>query len=58
MVPLDVDRDLVRRIFGFSGPVLTERLAGLRELGVSTPVSDLAHQLATELARDFRRSGG
>ncbi len=56
MIPLSVDRELVARLFGLSDALLTERLTGLRELGITAPPEELAPQLATEIWRELRAS--
>ncbi len=53
MIPRSVDRDLVTRLFQVSDPAVLDRLIGLQELGIDVPSTDLAHQLAAELARDL-----
>jgi lipoate-protein ligase A len=54
MIPLSVDRELVGRLFALPADAGVERLAGLRDLGVSAPPEELAQELAVELARDLR----
>ncbi|HEY1197274.1 MAG TPA: hypothetical protein VGG32_00915 [Thermoplasmata archaeon] len=49
IVPLDLDRDLLRKVFGLS-PRALERLTSLRELGVEGTPEELAWKLAASLS--------
>ncbi|MGA7475990.1 MAG: hypothetical protein WBW47_02080 [Thermoplasmata archaeon] len=49
IVPLELDRDLLRKLFGLS-PKALERLTSLRELGVEGTPEELAWKLAAGLA--------
>jgi lipoate-protein ligase A len=50
MIPLDVDRERIARLFDIPGPEPMARLAGLRDLDVEGGAADLAHGLASALA--------
>ena len=49
IVPLELDRPLLHRLFGLSAGAL-ERLTSLRELGVEGPPEELAWKLAASLS--------
>lgn len=50
-VSLEVDRSAIDRLFGLEVPSPTDRLAGLRDLGVAEAPEALGAALATELGR-------
>ncbi len=49
MIPLEVDRGRIAELFDLPAAMLSERLTGLRELGVRDPPAALAQELAREL---------
>ncbi len=49
IVPLEVDRPLIARLFGWDSPGPADRLTGLRELGIADPIETLGRDLAAAL---------
>jgi lipoate-protein ligase A len=56
MVALAVDRERIAELFEISHATLTERLTGLRELGVATAPDALAEKLAREITENLANS--
>lgn len=57
MVPLQVDRPLVRRLFAIHDPQAIDRLVGLRDLGLHDPPEELAPELAASIAGSLAPPG-
>jgi lipoate-protein ligase A len=53
MIPLEVDRDLITRVFELTDREILDRLVGLTELGIQLPPVQVARQLASEFAREL-----
>jgi lipoate-protein ligase A len=57
-ISVGIDRDAIDRIFALARPGPSERLTGLRELGVSLPSAELAARLRAALDADVGASVG
>ncbi len=55
-ISVGLDRDAIDRIFGLSPPGLSERLTGLRDLGISASSEDLATRLEAAILADLEAS--